>query len=91
MALSIKRAATERKVRLLAERTGASLTDAIDRAVEERLQTMPQDHAMDAARLAEPDAARLARWRALMGELPPVAGGAGNWRDELYDESGLPR
>lgn len=36
MGLSIKRAETERKARAVAERLGVSVTEAIDRALEEK-------------------------------------------------------
>lgn len=83
MALNIKRAETERLARKLAQRTGESVTDAIDRAVRERLE-----------RLAPSDAAdRLVRMRAVLAEMGPL--GPGPTREqidaEMYDEWGLPR
>jgi antitoxin VapB len=41
MGILIKNPATEAKIRELAERTGESLTAAVERAVEERLERMP--------------------------------------------------
>jgi antitoxin VapB len=41
MGILIKNPATEAKIRELAERTGESLTAAVERAVEERLERVP--------------------------------------------------
>ncbi len=83
MALSIKDAETDRAVRELAARTGESITVAVRKSVEERLDR-------ERARTGETAlAAELlaigARFRAL-----PVLDGR-SAEDMLYDEHGLPR
>jgi antitoxin VapB len=42
MALNIKNAVTERLARQIAKETGESITEAIQHALEERLQHLPQ-------------------------------------------------
>ncbi|MGH7171019.1 MAG: type II toxin-antitoxin system VapB family antitoxin [Gemmataceae bacterium] len=44
MALSTKNAETERLARQIARQTGESLTEAIQRALKERLDRLPQRH-----------------------------------------------
>lgn len=54
MGILIKNAATEAKIRTLAERTGESLTTAVERAVEERLERVPVHKGrIDRKKLAE--------------------------------------
>jgi antitoxin VapB len=83
MALSIKDPETERLARMLAERTGETITTATRRALEERLRRIGSD-ARKAA-LLEDLAASRRRWSAL-----PVLDNRST--DEIigYDESGLP-
>jgi antitoxin VapB len=54
MGILIKNPATEAKIRELAERTGESLTAAVERAVEERLERVPVHRGrIDRKRLSE--------------------------------------
>lgn len=54
MGLSIKRPATERKARAVAERMGVSVTEAIDRALENTWQELTaDDQAAERARKRE--------------------------------------
>jgi antitoxin VapB len=54
MGILIKNPATEAKIRELAERTGESLTTAVERAVEERLERVPATKGrIDRKKLAE--------------------------------------
>jgi antitoxin VapB len=84
MALSIKDPETERLARVLAERTGETITLATRRALEERLRRIGSD-ARRAALLEDLTAIRQ-RWSAL-----PVVDARS--ADEIigYDESGVPR
>ena len=47
MGLSIKRAETERKARAVAERLGVSVTEAIDRALEEKWRGLTAADTLD--------------------------------------------
>jgi antitoxin VapB len=85
MGVIIKNAATEAKIRKLAKRTGESLTQAVERAVDERLaRTEPQRRGrVDRAKLAEV----IARFDALPKQNEHLTD------DEIigYDENGLPK
>jgi antitoxin VapB len=84
VALSIKDPSTERLARMLAERTGETLTVATRRALEERLRRLG-DTTRRAALLEDLKGIRQ-RWSA-MPVLDPRSA------DEIigYDEHGLPR
>ena len=84
MALSIKNAEAERLARELAKRTGETLTDAILKALQERLQRVTGRHRP--ARLADQLEEIAKRCAAL-----PVLDARSE--DEIldYDEKGLPR
>ncbi|MBV8427254.1 MAG: type II toxin-antitoxin system VapB family antitoxin [Hyphomicrobiales bacterium] len=84
MPLSIKDAETERLARLLAEKTGETITLATRRALEERLHRIGSDRRK--AALLEDLAAIRRRWSAL-----PVLDARSV--DEIigYDQNGLPR
>ncbi|MBV9738742.1 MAG: type II toxin-antitoxin system VapB family antitoxin [Hyphomicrobiales bacterium] len=84
MPLSIKDAETERLARLLAEKTGETITLATRRALEERLNRIGSDWRK--AALLEDLAAIRRRWSAL-----PVLDARSV--DEIigYDQNGLPR
>jgi antitoxin VapB len=84
MALSIKHPEADRLARLLAERTGESLTDAVLTALRERLDR--EQARSDAAQILEElraRRARMARYPVLDDRSP----------DEIlgYDEHGIPR
>jgi antitoxin VapB len=56
MGVIIKNPATEKKIRRLAKRTGETLTQAVERAVDERLARLPAPRRkgrIDRAKLAE--------------------------------------
>lgn len=86
MGVFIKKPEAEAKIRELAERTGETITDAIERAVEERL-----------ARLEPPqkkgriDREKLAEILAYFDSLPKINEHLTD--DDIigYDEHGLPR
>jgi antitoxin VapB len=86
MGVFIKKPEAEAKIRELAERTGESITDAIERAVEERLQRLgPKEKKkgrIDRKKLAE----LLAYFDSLPVDDPRSP-------DEIigYDEHGLPK
>ena len=86
MGVFIKKPEAEAKIRELAERTGESITDAIERAVDERLQRLgPKENKkgrIDRKKLAE----LLAYFDSLPVDDPRSP-------DEIigYDEHGLPK
>ncbi len=85
MGVMIKNAATETKIRKLAARTGETLTEAIDRAVDERLQRLgpaKQKGRVNRERLAE----QLAYFRSL----PNFDEGLTDEEIIGYDQSGVP-
>jgi hypothetical protein len=81
----IRRPETEDKIRQLAERTGETFTDAVDRAVEERLAKMAT------AKKGRVDWGRLETLVAKVKTAPPLNPGLSD--DEIvgYDEHGVPR
>jgi antitoxin VapB len=83
MGILIKNAATEAKIRKLAEKTGESLTTAVERAVDERLERIPEP----AGRV---DRKRLADILAYFDSLPVDDARAPN---EIigYDHEGVPK
>jgi antitoxin VapB len=83
MALNIKDAATEKSVRELAAATGETVTTAVRRAAEERLERVRRDHT--ARRLAD-DILEIGRRCAALPDLDTRTA------DEIlgYDEWGLP-
>jgi antitoxin VapB len=94
MGLNIKKPETEANIRKLAARTGESLTDAIDRAVREKLarldaETVPEQTRETAEEILE-------KLRPLQEAIEAEGRARGDTRsllelmDELYDENGLP-
>jgi antitoxin VapB len=87
MGVFIKKPAAEAKIRELATRTGESLTEAIERAVEERLERLgpPQP------RKGRVDRKKLAEVLAYFDSLPKINENLTD--DEIigYDELGLPK
>lgn len=84
MALSIKDPETERLARVLAERTGETITLATRRALEERLRRVGPDERK--AALLEDLAAIRRHWSSL-----PVLDTRSAEEIIGYDENGLPR
>jgi len=86
MGILIKRPETEDKIRELANRTGESITDAVDRAVDERL-----------AKFGPPKPNGRVDWRRLEALVSKVKSGPainqGLTDEEIvgYDEFGAPR
>ncbi len=81
MVIYVKSPETDAAVRLLARRTGRTLTEAIDDAVREKLDRLdPQDPASPAHARFDEAVAQLRAWGP--GIEDP---------DDLYDEAGLPR
>jgi antitoxin VapB len=81
----VKNPATEAKIRELAARTGESLTEAIDHAVEERLERLgPQK------RKGRVDRKRLAELIAYFNSLPKINEHLTDEEIIGYDENGLP-
>jgi len=85
MAVLIKDEETDRLVRILAERTGESITNAVKTAVQERLKQVPLNEDEIAARKH-----KLAELLAYFDSLPKTNEHLTN--DEIigYDENGLP-
>ncbi len=85
MGVIVKNPATEAKIRKLAARTGESLTEAIDQAVEERLERLGPPR-----RKGRVNRNKLAKLLAYFDSLPKINE---NLTDEEiigYDENGLP-
>ena len=86
MGLNIQNPETYELAKELAELTGESMTTAITRALEERLQRLRHDHRTDRE-------ARMARVRALLADIDAAGGAAGahsSDHHDLYGEDGLP-
>jgi antitoxin VapB len=86
MGVLIKNPATEAKIRRLAARTGESLTEAIDHAVEERLERLAPTR-----RKGRVNRKKLATLLAYFDSLPKVNESLTDEEIVGYDESGLPR
>ena len=95
MGLNIKNPDVESNIRKLAERTGETLTDAIDNAVRERLARLEDEAAKN--RPAQTVEEFLARIKPLQDAVADARRKSGDSRsvqelmDDLYDENGLPR
>lgn len=81
MGLNIKNEDVCELARTVASRTGETLTDAIRRALQERLERL--DAADDVAE-------RRRRLYEIIEALPPVPPGLTSDTSDLYDEDGLP-
>jgi len=86
MGVIIKNPVTEAKIRKLAARTGESLTNAIDQAVEERLERLGP-----AKRKGRVNRKRLAELLAYFDSLPKINEHLTDEEIVGYDEGGLPR
>jgi antitoxin VapB len=86
MGILIKRPETEDKIRELADRTGETMTDAVDRAVDERLAKVGARK-----RTGRVDWARLETLVSKVRTTPPINEHLTD--DEIvgYDEAGVPR
>lgn len=90
MALHIRQEQTEKLARELAKRTGETLTSAVHKALEERLNRLRQHDTEEEERLM----AQLSEISARSAAAFRKAGITKTSRellDELYDENGLPR
>ena len=85
MALNIKRRETEILARQYAQRTGKSVTMAVEQALRDSLDRLKPDAAEVARRMAAVDA--------ILSRMPPFRPGVSMKQidDEMYDEHGLPR
>lgn len=88
MDVLIKRPTAVAKIRKLAKRTGETLTDAVERAVEERLAKVGPRRQKKSGRV---DRERLAELLAYFDSLPRINEDLTD--DEIvgYDEHGLPK
>ena len=84
MALNIKNASVEHKVRRLAQLTGESISQAVERAADERLARLASERKGDG---------RVDRIMSWLASLPPLDPADDNpdWESEMYDDNGLPR
>jgi antitoxin VapB len=85
MAVIVKNPATEAKIRKLAARTGESLTEAIDQAVEERLERLGPPR-----RKGRVNRKKLAKFLAYFDSLPKINEHLTDEEIIGYDENGLP-
>jgi hypothetical protein len=85
MALNIKNSATEDKIRKLAAEMGVSLTEAVDRAVGEKLWSLTRED------LVQRDVEALLRIARESAKRFTEADKTFDWDSHLYDENGLPK
>jgi len=84
MGMNIKNPEVHRLARKLADATGESMTAAIRRALEERLERVERPH-------DEQVAERKRRVREILDSFGPVPPGVTSDHSDLYDEIGLPK
>jgi antitoxin VapB len=84
MGLNIKNDEVHRLARDVAALTGATMTHAIQTALEEKLQRLTLAGAADRRPRAQ-------RVRAVLASLPAAPVTATSRHDDLYDEAGLPK
>lgn len=82
MGLNIKNPQVERLARALASETGETMTSAIRKALEERLERLRRERDI---------AERRRRVDAILDSLPPPPPGITSDHSDLYDEWGLPK
>lgn len=86
MGVFIKKPGAEAKIRELAERTGESITDAVERAVEERLTRLEPRK-----KKGRIDRKKLAELLAYFDSLPKINEHLTDEEIIGYDENGLPK
>lgn len=86
MGIFIKKPDAEAKIRELAERTGESLTEAVERAVEEKLQRLGPKK-----KKGRIDRKKLAELLAYFDSLPKINEHLTDEEIIGYDEHGLPK
>lgn len=99
MGLNIKNPAVETNIRKLAERTGESLTDAIDHAVREKLARLEDESAMsrqpqtleEVLAAIKPMQDEAEAYRRAQGDTRTFEQFMKDFDDEMYDENGIPR
>ena len=82
MGMNIKNPTVERLAKELAAETGETMTSAIQKALEERLQRLRRERDV---------AEKKRRIRELVDSLPPPPPGVTSDHSDLYDENGLPK
>jgi antitoxin VapB len=86
MGILIKRPDAEAKIRELAARTGETITEAVERAVDERLARLPPP----APCKGRIDRKKLAELRAYLNSLPRINEDKSDEEIIGYDEHGVP-
>ena len=81
MGMNIKSEAAHKMAKIVARRTGTSVTAAVENALKEKIERL------DRARDAE---AKYRRIRQLVDSLPPAPPGLTSDHSDLYDDDGLP-
>lgn len=82
MGMNIKNATVERLARELANETGETMTSAIQRALEMRLERVRMDRDLNH---------RKRELKAFLDKLPPPPPGMTSDHADLYDDWGLPK
>jgi antitoxin VapB len=82
MTLSIRDAETDKMARELAGITGENITDAVSKALEERLSKVRRNSSIEVRKARINELLKIANENMIS---PPLSD------DDLYDESGLPR
>lgn len=99
MGLNIKNPAVETNIRKLAERTGESLTDAIDHAVQEKLERLEKEHEQnkvpqtleEVLAAIKPMQDEFEEYRRRTGDTRSAEQFMKDFDDEFYDEYGVPK
>jgi antitoxin VapB len=81
MGMNIKSEAAHRMAKIVAQRTGTSVTAAVETALKEKIERL--DRARDAD-------AKYRRIKHLVDSLPPPPPGLTSDHSDLYDDDGLP-
>jgi len=81
MGMNIKSEAAHRMAKLVAKRTGTTVTSAVETALKEKLERLDRSHDAEA---------KYQRIKKLVESLPPAPAGLTSDHSDLYDEDGLP-
>jgi antitoxin VapB len=81
MGMNIKSEAAHQMAKLLARKTGTSVTAAVEAALKEKLERL--ERSQDAE-------AKYQRIKQLVASLPPAPPGLTSDHSDLYDDDGLP-
>ena len=81
MGMNIKSEAAHQMAKLVARRTGTTVTAAVENALKEKLERLERSHDAEA---------KYQRIKKLVESLPPPPEGLTSDHSDLYDDDGLP-